>query len=249
MSGLDVRPRNHRTPARCAAGARAVVPPRAQSRKTVAGIRMTTIVAIADAELFTAEVDDAAAEAARFDPGEFTQLLIATRAGDPESWGSLVRLVYADLRKLARRHVMTVSDQNTLGITGLVNECYLRLVGPARGMVENRRHFLNLASRVMRQVLCDYAREQLSTKRGGTQRREDLVRVDAEEWAESEQLVILDDALRALEQRCTRMARVFECRYFGGLGEEETAEALGLSLRSVQRAWREARRWLAERLV
>ena len=75
------------------------------------------------------------------------------------------------------------------------------------------------------------------------------LRVDAEEWAESEQLVILDDALRALEQRCTRLARVFECRYFAGLGEEETAEALGISLRSVQRAWREARRWLAERLV
>ena len=207
---------------------------------------MTTIVAIADAELITAEVD--AEPAAQCDPGEFTQLLIATRAGDPESWGSLVRLVYADLRKLARRHVMTVSDQNTLGITGLVNECYLRLVGPTRGAVESRRHFLNLASRVMRQVLCDYAREQLATKRGGAQRREDLLRVDAEEWAESEQLVILDDALRALEQRCTRMARVFECRYFAGLGEEETAEALGLSLRSVQRAWREARTWLAAQL-
>ena len=207
---------------------------------------MTTIVAIADAELITAEVD--AYGPARCDPGEFTQLLIATRAGDPASWGSLIRLVYADLRKLARRHVMTVSDQNTLGVTGLVNESYLRLVGPARATVESRRHFLNLASRVMRQVLCDYAREQLSTKRGGAVRHEDLVRVDAEEWAESEQLVILDDALRALERRCARMARVFECRYFAGLGEEETAEALGISLRSVQRAWREARHWLAQRL-
>jgi len=160
-----------------------------------------------------------------------------------------MRLVYGDLRRLARRHVTSIADANTLGTTGLVNECYLRLAGPARASVENRRHFLNLASRVMRQVLCDYAREQLSTKRGGAQRREDLLRVDAEEWAESEQLVILDDALRALEQRCKRMARVFECRYFAGLGEEETAQALGLSLRSVQRAWHEARRWLAERLV
>jgi RNA polymerase sigma factor (TIGR02999 family) len=206
---------------------------------------MPTIVAIADAEV---EVD-AAVGAGPFDPGEFTQLLIATRAGDPDSWGSLVRLVYADLRKLARRHVMTVPDQNTFGITGLVNECYLRLVGPARATVESRRHFLNLASRMMRQVLCDYAREQCSAKRGGAQRREDLVRVDAEEWAESEQLVILDDALRALAQRCARMARVVECRYFAGLSEEETAEALGISLRSVQRAWSEARRWLAERIM
>jgi len=185
----------------------------------------------------------------RFDPGEFTQLLIATRGGDGESWGSLVRLVYSDLRRLARRHVMSVADANTLGTTGLVNECYLRLVGPARATVENRRHFLNLASRVMRQVLCDYAREQLSEKRGGSHRREDLSAVDAEEWAETEQLVMLDDALRALERDNERMARVFECRYFAGLSEEDAAETLGISLRSVQRYWHDARLWLAERLA
>ena len=185
----------------------------------------------------------------RFDPGEFTQLLIATREGDGESWGNLLRLVYGDLRRLARHHVMSVADVNTLGATALVNECYLRLVGPARATVENRRHFLNLASRVMRQVLCDYAREQLSEKRGGSQRREELAAVDAEEWAETEQLVMIDDALRALEHENERLARVFECRYFAGLSDEETAETLGLALRTVQRDWQHARRWLAERLA
>jgi RNA polymerase sigma factor (TIGR02999 family) len=210
-------------------------------------LRMTTIVDMADAGLDPACASDD--KVAPFDRGEFTQLLLATREGNGASWGSLMRLVYDDLRRLARRHVMSVSDANTLGTTGLINECYLRLAGPARATVENRRHFLNLASRVMRQVLCDYAREQLSTKRGGAQRREDLTRVDAEEWAESEQLVILDDALRALEQSNPRMARVFECRYFAGLSEEEAAEALGISLRSVQRYWRDARRWLAARLT
>ena len=85
----------------------------------------------------------------RFDPGEFTQLLNATRTGDRASWGFLLQLVYADLRKLARHHVMSVADASTLGATGLVNECYLRLVGPGRATIENRRHFLNLASRVM----------------------------------------------------------------------------------------------------
>ncbi|HEY6986122.1 MAG TPA: ECF-type sigma factor [Rhodanobacteraceae bacterium] len=184
----------------------------------------------------------------RFDPGEFTQLLNATRDGDGESWGSLMRLVYGDLRRLARRHVMTVADANTLGTTGLVNECYIRLVGPARATVENRRHFLNLASRVMRQVLCDYAREQFSEKRGGTHRREELHAIDAEEWAETEQLVMLDDALRTLEKENERLARVFECRYFAGLCEEEAAETLGLSLRTVQRDWQNARIWLAARL-
>jgi RNA polymerase sigma factor (TIGR02999 family) len=183
------------------------------------------------------------------DPGEFTQLLIATRAGDSASWSSLMRLVYGDLRRLARRHVTSIADANTLGTTGLVNECYLRLAGPARASVENRRHFLNLASRVMRQVLCDYARERLSEKRGGSQRREDLAVVDAEEWAETEQLVMLDDALRALEQQNARLARVFECRYFAGLSDEEAAETLDLSLRTVQRDWHDARTWLAARLV
>ena len=185
----------------------------------------------------------------RFDPGEFTLLLNATRAGDGESWGSLMRLVYSDLRRLARRHVMSVADANTLGTTGLVNECYLRLVGPARATVANRRHFLNLASRVMRQVLCDYAREQFSEKRGGAHPREELSAVDAEEWTETEQLVMLDDALRKLEGNNERMARVFECRYFAGLSEEETARTLGISLRTVQRDWREARIWLVARLT
>lgn len=184
----------------------------------------------------------------RIDPGEFTQLLLATRDGDGASWSNLVRLVYGDLRRLARRHVMSIADASTLGTTGLVNECYLRLVGPARASVENRRHFLNLASRVMRQVLCDYARERLSEKRGGTQRREDLSVVDAEEWTETEQLVMLDDALRALENENERLARVFECRYFAGLSDEEAAETLDLSLRTVQRDWHDARAWLATRL-
>lgn len=183
----------------------------------------------------------------RFDPGEVTRLLSATREGDRSSWGVLLQLVYADLRKLARHHVVAV-DANTLGATGLVNECYLRLVGPHPGTIENRRHFLNLASRVMRQVLCDYAREQQSEKRGGLQRREDIEVVDSEEWAEIERLVLIDDALRALERGNARLARVFECRYFAGLSEEETAQALGISLRTVQRDWQQARTWLAARL-
>ena len=188
-------------------------------------------------------------EVERLDPGEFTQLLVATREGDGEAWSNLVRMVYGDLRRLARRHVLTVSDANTLGTTGLVNECYLRLVGPARATVENRKHFLNLASRVMRQVLCDYAREQLAEKRGGSHRRESLAAVDAEEWHETEQLVVLDDALQGLEKENERMARVFECRYFAGLTDEEAAETLGLALRTVQRDWHDARSWLADRLT
>ncbi len=181
-------------------------------------------------------------------PGEFTQLLVATREGDGAAWSDLVRMVYNDLRRLAKRHAPSSSEADTLGTTGLVNECYLRLVGPAQATVENRRHFLNLASRVMRQVLCDYARQQLCEKRGGARQREDLSALDREEWADSEQLVHIDDLLRALEDTNERMARVFECRYFGGLSNEECAETLGLAPRTVQRDWQAARLWLAQRL-
>jgi RNA polymerase sigma factor (TIGR02999 family) len=186
---------------------------------------------------------------AALDPGEFTQLLIATRAGDADSWSDLVRLVYGDLRRLARRHVLTAStDAATLGTTGLVNECYLRLFGEARATVANRSHFFGLASRVMRQILCDCAREQLAEKRGGLQRREELSIVDAETYAETERLIVIDEALRALEHENARVARVFECRYFAGLSEEDVADTLGISLRTVQRDWKHARAWLAARL-
>jgi RNA polymerase sigma factor (TIGR02999 family) len=186
---------------------------------------------------------------AALDPGEFTQRLTATLEGDADSWSDLVRLVYGDLRRLARRHVLTAAaDAATLGTTALVSECYLRLFGEARATVANRRHFLCLASRVMRQILCDRAREQLAEKRGGSQRREDLSIVDAEAFAETEQLVVIDDALRALDRANARVARVFECRYFAGLSEEDVADALGISLRTVQRDWHHARAWLAERL-
>jgi RNA polymerase sigma factor (TIGR02999 family) len=212
---------------------------------------MVAMVMATDEERVDARAAELPAESVleRFDPGEFTQLLNATRTGDRSSWGFLLQLVYADLRKLARHHVMAVADASTLGATGLVNECYLRLVGPGRATIENRRHFLNLASRVMRQVLCDYAREQLTEKRGGLQKREDLAVVDAEEWAETERLVMIDDTLRALERENARLARVFECRYFAGLTDDETAETLGLSLRTVQRDWQQARTWLAQRLA
>ena len=182
------------------------------------------------------------------DSTEFVRLLAEMRKGDDNASRELMRLAYADLRRVASRHVMSGSHANTLGATCLVHECYLRMFGAVFATVENRRHFLNLASRVMRQVLCDYAREQLASKRGGLHRREDLSVVDAEEWAESEQLVMLDDALRKLEQQDVRLARVFECRYFAGLTEEEAAEALGQSLRTVQRNWHDARTWLAARL-
>ena len=182
--------------------------------------------------------------------GEFTQLLDESKAGDKQAWSGLMTLVYADLRRLAHRHVLRNDKAGTLGTTGVVHESYIRLCGKSPPSVQNRSHFLNLASRVMRQVLCDYAREKLRQKRGGGQLKMDLEALDAEVAfnAEAVTLIQLDDLLTQLEKKDERCARVFECRYFAGLNDQDTADALGITLRTAQRDWQSARHWLASQL-
>ena len=179
---------------------------------------------------------------------DFTLLLDASRSGDEEAWSQLVRQVYGDLQRLAHRQRSEHAAAATLGTTGLVHECYMRLAGSARDRIENRRHFFSLASRVMRQVLCDYARTALRVKRGGLQQREDLDGLDVEALGEAEDLVYVDELLTRLETENEAWARVVECRYFAGLSDEETAETLGIALRTAQRHWQGARAWLAERM-
>jgi len=185
---------------------------------------------------------------AALEPCGVTMLLDASRGGDEEAWSQLVRQVYGDLQRLAHRQRREHAVPVTLGTTGLVHECYLRIAGGARERIENRRHFFSLASRVMRQVLCDYARTSLRVKRGGLQQREDIDAWDAEEQSEAEDLVYIDELLTQLEAKNADWARVVECRYFAGLGDEETAETLGIPLRTAQRHWSDARAWLAERM-
>jgi len=181
------------------------------------------------------------------DRGDITQLLALAGAGDVGAWQSLVAAMYSDLRHLAHRQLIGQRREQTIGTTGLVNECYLRLAGAA-GAPNDRGHFFALAARVMRQVVVDYARERLAQKRGGGERNVPLDEVDAEELREAERHAALDDALVALARVDERQARVVECRFFAGLTEEETAEALRTSLRSVQRDWQSAREWLRTEL-
>jgi len=178
---------------------------------------------------------------------DITCMLAAARAGNADSWDSLVAVVYADLRRLAHRQLHDRSREQTLNTTGLVHECYLRLAG-ATGAPNDRGHFFALAARVMRQVIVDFARERLAQKRGGGERAIALDDVDAAELREAERCAALDDALGTLAQRDERQARVVECRFFAGLSEEETAEALSIGLRSVQRDWQQARDWLRAQL-
>ncbi|MBL8298105.1 MAG: sigma-70 family RNA polymerase sigma factor [Rhodanobacteraceae bacterium] len=182
------------------------------------------------------------------DEAEFVQLIDAYRQGDNAAWTRLIKLVYADLRTLAHSVGAGWSRDRTLNTTSLVHECYLRLIGPAGISAENRRQFFALASSIMRRAACDYARERLATKRGGELRRESVDIVDSEASQEATELVEIDDALNKFPAENLRAAGVFECRYFGGLSEQQTADTLALSLRTVQRDWNAARDWLQQNL-
>lgn len=179
-------------------------------------------------------------------PGELTQLLNAASDGDQPALNRLVALLYVDLKQLAHR---CRRDSEVLDTTSLVHECYLRFINSGQLAVQDRSHFFNLSARIMRQLLCDFARERLADKRGGGAVHFELREDDAAESAEAERFLAVDQALERLSELHPEQARVVECRYFAGLTETETAEATGRSLRSVQRDWQRARDWLGSRLA
>jgi RNA polymerase sigma factor (TIGR02999 family) len=178
-------------------------------------------------------------------PGELTQLLHAASDGDQPALNRLVALLYLDLKQLAHR---CRKGSQAVDTTSLVHECYLRFLDSGDLALNDRAHFFNLAARVMRQLICDFAREQLADKRGGGAVHFELRESDAVEYREAEHCLAVDQALERLAELHPDRARVVECRYFAGLTEEETAEAVGRSLRSVQRDWQHARDWLGRRL-
>lgn len=175
---------------------------------------------------------------------DITELLVAHGKGRPDALEQLVPLVYADLRRMARAHMRGRRPGATLDTGGLVHEAYVRLVDERRAEWRDRRHFFAVAAMAMRQIVIDHARRRSRAKRGGgghltaLDDAADLIAGDVE------QLLDLDRALAELEALDARAVRIVECRYFGGLSEAETAEALGVSLRTVQREWLKARAWL-----
>lgn len=182
------------------------------------------------------------------DPAAITQLIHAFRGGDRAAFDQLVAAVYDDLITLARRQLRRVGGNETLATTGLVHEAYLRLAEQTRAEWQDRGHFFAVAATAMRQIAISYARRHRAAKRGGGQAR---VTFDENVLAVEEQaadLLALDQALERLRSLDERLVRVVECRYFAGLDEEETAAALGVSRRTVQRDWVRARAWLAEAL-
>jgi RNA polymerase sigma factor (TIGR02999 family) len=179
---------------------------------------------------------------------DITGLLMAWRAGDGSVVDQLLPLVYEELRGIAHRQLSRERPDRTLGTTALVHEAYLKLVDQTRAQWVDRAHFFAVAAGAMRRILVDYARRHQALKRGGAPAVVSLsdAALVAEERAEI--LVALDEALTRLAAIDPRMSRVVECRFFGGLTEEETAAALGVTPRTVQRDWVKAKGWLHHQL-
>lgn len=173
---------------------------------------------------------------------EITVLLGQAREGDPLAWDRVVQLLYADLKRLARSASSMDGGQD---VTALVHDCYLRMCRSGADAVANRAHFLSLAAVAMRQLVINHARDRVAQKRGGGQAHTTLGKADldlsASAHAEAEELLEIDAALRHLAEIDKRLVQVVECRLFAGLCEEETATAMGVSLRTSQRLWQEAR--------
>jgi len=177
-----------------------------------------------------------------------SDLLEELRSGGQPALDRLLPVVYRELRAIAHRHVASRTD-GTLATTELVHEAYLKLVDQSRAEWCDRAHFFAVASVAMRQVLMDRAKARTAMKRGGERRRvtleDDMAAIDDD----AESLVAIDDALTRLATIEPRLARVVECRFYAGLSEEEIAEALGVTVRTVERDWAKARMLLRDALA
>ena len=179
---------------------------------------------------------------------DITKLLLHHQRGDREAFDRLMPLVYDDLRRLARGRLRGSPRGRTLDTSALIHEAYLRLVDQKAVEWQGRAHFFAVAARAMRLIVVDYARERTAQKRGGgeppLQLDENLLSADEQ----ATQIVALGDALAELEQIDVKLAQVVECRFFAGMTEEETSQALDMSMRTVQRSWFRARAWLRQAL-
>jgi len=178
------------------------------------------------------------------DVGAVTRLLSESAGGSGAAFDEIISLVYDDLRRIAHRRLRAERADHTLNTTAVVHEAYLQLVDQAGADWRNRAHFFAVASKVIRNVLVDYARQRGAQKRGG-----DVIRIPLREELQGAEpqvveLLALDQALTRLASHDERLERVVECRFFGGMTLEESAEALGVSVRTLVRDWTRAKAYL-----
>lgn len=179
---------------------------------------------------------------------EVTQILHEWSDGDKDAPARLMPLVYNELRRQARNYLAKERGSHTLQPTALVHEAYLRLVDQTRISWQNRAHFFGIAANMMRRVLVDHARAHASEKRGGAAVRLSIEDIQIPLEQRASDLIALDDALEKLAQFDARKAKIVELRFFGGLTDEEIAEVLEISSRTVLRDWKTARLWLYREL-
>jgi RNA polymerase sigma factor (TIGR02999 family) len=181
------------------------------------------------------------------DPDDLTSVLGAAAAGDAAARDRFIDAVYGELHRLASRILSIERHAHTFQTTALVNEAFLNLFGGKELHAADRRHFLNIAARQMRNILIDHARARHAAKREG-------VKVSLEDAGQfsmerADELVRLDDALKALAEVDSAAASVVELKYFGGYTDAETADILGISLARTRRDWDYARAWLHDYLA
>lgn len=173
-----------------------------------------------------------------------TRLLVDWTNGTRAAAADLMPLVYDELRLLARSYLRRETPGHTLQATSLVHEAYLRLVDQGTATARTRSHFFSLAAQVMRRILVDHARRARAEKRGGEWARMDFEEGLLAGTSRSVDLVALDDALQDLAELNPQHSQIIELRFFGGMTNEEVAEVLDVSERTVKREWRMARAWL-----
>jgi RNA polymerase sigma factor (TIGR02999 family) len=178
---------------------------------------------------------------------EITQLLTEINNGNRDAEARLMPLVYAELRRLAAHYIRQERPGHSMQATALVHEAYLRLVDQ-RGDWKSRAHFFGVAAQMMRRILVDHARAKIAEKRGGGREKVSLDEALVFSEQPSVEILALDEALTRLEEWDPRQSRIVELMFFGGLNEEETADVVGVSTRTVKRDWSMAKAWLYKEL-
>jgi RNA polymerase sigma factor (TIGR02999 family) len=179
---------------------------------------------------------------------DVTQILERVERGDAEAADALLPLVYEELRRLATHKMALEAPGNTLQPTALVHEAWLRLVGAPAQDWHSRGHFFMAAAQAMRRILIERARSKSRLKRGGDQHRVPLEELELAEHADSETLLLVEEALQRLAKEDPVKARLVELRFFTGLSNEEAAQVLGVSAPTAKRYWAYARAWLFQEI-
>jgi len=181
---------------------------------------------------------------------DITGLLKKLNGANPDAVAEIVSVVYPELRRIARAYMRGERGEHTLQPTALINEAWIRLVDQTRVDWRDRSHFFGVAASMMRRVLVDHARQRLAEKRGGGSRKLTIDWVEMEAGGEKlTEVLSVHEALERLDGIDPRLAKIVEMRYFAGMDVDETAAALGISPRTVDREWSMARAWLSTQLA